>query len=110
MASVMRMLIILCEPELRMGLQESVNAGPLHVSELLARIVQVVEMDDGRWKCEYDGAIYDTMVRRYIMQACFADFTGEAVLYVFNDQVTFHLAICVYSSSSEPATSEFART
>lgn len=53
--------------------------------------VQVVETEDGKWKCEYDGAIYDTMVRRYIMQACFADFTGEAVVYVFNDQVCFHL-------------------
>eukprot|EP00884_Botryococcus_braunii_P019282 jgi/Botrbrau1/6037/Bobra.0042s0022.1 len=47
---------------------------------------KVVDMGDGKWKCDYDGMIYDTMVRRYIMQACFADFTGEALLSVFNDQ------------------------
>lgn len=56
-------------------------------SRLEGFLLQVVDMGDGKWKCDYDGMIYDTMVRRYIMQVCFADFTGEALLSVFNEQV-----------------------
>lgn len=47
---------------------------------------KVVEQDGGGFYCEYDGQTYSTAVRRYIMQARFADDSGELPIQVFNDQ------------------------
>lgn len=47
---------------------------------------KVVEQDGGGFFCEYDGQTYSTAVRRYIMQARFADDSGELPIQVFNDQ------------------------
>ncbi len=49
--------------------------------------LQVVEQEGGGYLCEYDGKVYPTMTRRYILGARVADETGELYVQVFNDQV-----------------------
>ncbi|GAB4813811.1 hypothetical protein N2152v2_000857 [Parachlorella kessleri] len=46
---------------------------------------KVVEADGG-YLCEYDGKVYPTMTRRYILGAKLADESGELYVQVFNDQ------------------------
>lgn len=49
---------------------------------------QVTEQGNGVYFCEYDGSTVHQMERRYVLSAQAADFTGEAYLNLFNDQVS----------------------
>ncbi len=48
--------------------------------------MQVTPAGDGFY-CEFDGKTYDTMERRYVLLLRAADFSGEAYLNMFNEQV-----------------------
>lgn len=58
----------------------------LRCSPFLYVRMQVTPAGDGFY-CEFDGKTYDTMERRYVLLLRAADFSGEAYLNMFNEQV-----------------------
>jgi len=50
-----------------------------------AKNAKVVNMGEGKWRCEKNGKVYNGYVPRYILRFCATDFTGNIWLTAFNE-------------------------